>query len=400
MKAVVFHGVGDVRVEEVREPGIESPTDAIVRVTASAICGTDLHMVRGTLGGMRPGTILGHEAVAIVEEPGRGVRNLSPGDRVVVASTIACGSCAYCRSAYYSQCDAANPGGPRAGTAFFGGPESSGGFDGLQAEFARVPFANVGLIRLPEEVTDDQAILLSDVFPTGWFGAELAEIKSGDTVVVFGCGPVGQFAVLSALLHGASRVFAVDSVASRLDAARMLGAETVDFEAEDPVEAILELTGGVGADRAIDAVGVDAYKPRRRGSPQTAHFDQEVDEIVGHDHDGEGLHPGNAPSQVLTWAVESLAKAGTLAIIGVYPSKEIFFPIGGAVEKNLTIQMGNCPHRRYIPKLVELVRTGVVDPARIVTQREPISSAVKAYEAFEERQPGWLKVKLDPVAAA
>lgn len=396
MKAVVFHGVGDIRVDEVREPGIEEPGDAIVRVTASAICGTDLHMVRGTVGGMRPGTILGHEAVAVVEEAGRGARNLRPGERVIVASTIACGSCVYCRSAYYSQCDAANPLGPRAGTAFFGGPESSGGFSGLQAEFARIPFANVGLVKIPPEVSDDQAILLSDVFPTAWYGAELAQITPGDTVAVFGCGPVGQFTVVSALLKGASRVFAVDSVASRLDAARMLGAEPVDFEAEDPVEAILELTGGAGVDRAIDAVGVDAYRPKRK--PESAHFAQEVSELVG-EHD-ESLHPGNAPSQVLLWACDALAKAGTLAIIGVYPEKELFFPIGQAVGKNLTIQMGNCPHRRYIPKLLELVRSGIVDPSKIVTQREPLSSAIKAYEAFEERQPGWLKVQLDPAAAA
>src|SRR3954468_11367533 len=175
MKAIVFHGVGDIRVEDVREPRIEEPTDAIVRLTASAICGTDLHFVRGTMSGMKPGTILGHEGVGVVEEVGKDVRNLRPGDRVVIPSTIACGSCVYCRAGYFAQCDKANPNGPAAGTAFFGGPATSGPFHGLQAEKARIPFANVGLVKLPDLVTDDQAILLSDIFPTGYFGAEMAE---------------------------------------------------------------------------------------------------------------------------------------------------------------------------------------------------------------------------------
>ncbi len=404
MKAVTFHGVGDIRLEEVREPGIEEPTDALVRVTASAICGTDLHMLRGTLNGMKPGTILGHEGVGVVEEVGKSVRNFKAGDRVVVASTIACGFCSYCRAGYYSQCDTSNPNGKDAGTAFFGGPASSGAFDGLQAELARIPFANVGLIRVPDEVSDDQAIFLSDVFPTGYFAAELAEVRPGDTVAVFGCGPVGQFAIRSALLLGAARVFAVDSVLSRLDMAQAQGAEIINFDREDPVDAIKSLTGGIGVDRAIDAVGVDAYRPAkgpgaRKMRGEEAHFKLEVDEILGK-HKSQRVHPGNAPSQVLIWACQALAKAGSLGIVGVYPSHEIFFPIGESVEKNLTIRMGNCPHRRYIPKLMDLVRTGVVDPGQILTQHEPISSAIKAYEAFEERQPGWLKVKLDLVAAA
>lgn len=216
MKAVVFHGVGDIRLDNVPEPTIQDPLDAIVRLTASAICGTDLHMVRGTLSGMEPGTILGHEGVGIVEEVGREVRNLRVGDRVVIPSTIGCGYCSYCRAGYFAQCDHANPNGPSAGTAFFGGPKQSGPFQGLQAEYARIPFANVGLVKLPDEVSDDQAILLSDIFPTAYFGADLAEIEDGDTVAIFGCGPVGQFAIASAQLLGAGRIFAVDTVPSRL----------------------------------------------------------------------------------------------------------------------------------------------------------------------------------------
>jgi threonine dehydrogenase-like Zn-dependent dehydrogenase len=258
MKAVVFHDVGDIRLENVAEPKIIEPTDAIVRLTASAICGTDLHFIRGTFSGMKPGTILGHEGVGIVEEIGADVRNLSVGDRVVIGSTIACGACSYCRAGYFSQCDDANPNGPQAGTAFFGGPEATGAFAGLQAEYARIPFANVGLVKLPDEVDDDQAIMISDIFPTGYFGAELAEIAPGDAVAVFGCGPVGQFAIASAKLLDAGRILAVDSVLSRLDMARDQGAEVIDFSREDPVEAIRRLTHGIGVDRAIDAV--EAYR--------------------------------------------------------------------------------------------------------------------------------------------
>src|SRR5579859_2586838 len=224
MKAVVFHGVGDIRMDEVPTPKLKEATDAIVRLTASAICGTDLHMVRGTAGGMKPGTILGHEGVGIVEEVGRGVRNFQPGDRVVIGSTIACGYCSYCRAGYFSQCDHANPNGPQAGTAFFGGPKETGPFHGLQAELASVPFANAWLVKLPEDVTDDQAILLSDIFPTGYFGADIAELRPGDTAVIFGCGPVGQFAIASARLLGAGRILAVDTVPDRLQAAQAQGA--------------------------------------------------------------------------------------------------------------------------------------------------------------------------------
>jgi threonine dehydrogenase-like Zn-dependent dehydrogenase len=220
MKAVVFRGIGDIRLEEVAEPQLEAQTDTIVRLTASAICGTDLHMIRGTMPGMKPGTILGHEGVGVVEACGKDVRNLKEGDRVVIPSTIACGACAYCRAGYTAQCDVANPNGPIAGTAFFGGPATSGPFHGLQAEKARIPFAGAGLVQIPPEVSDEQAILLSDIFPTAYFGAKLAEIRSGNTVAVFGCGPVGQFAIASAKLLGAGRVIAVDAIPSRLEMAR------------------------------------------------------------------------------------------------------------------------------------------------------------------------------------
>lgn len=398
MRAVVFHGVGDIRLEEVDDPRIQDPTDAVVRITRSAICGTDLHFVRGTFPGMRPGTVLGHEAVGVVEEIGKGVRNLREGDRVVVPSTIACGNCSSCRRGFFSQCDRANPNGPDAGTAFFGGPEPSGAFDGLQAERQRIPFAGFGLVRLPEEVTDDQAILLSDIFPTGWFGVSLADVRPGQSVAVFGCGPVGQFAIASAFLRGAARVIAIDSKYDRLEHARAQGAECIDFEAEDPVAAVKEITGGVGVDAVIDAVGVDANAPAGASPEERAQAQQELRQVAPRTRPRNGnWHPGDAPSQALTWAVEVAAKAGTIGIVGVYPPAARAFPIGKAMNKNLSVKMGNCNHRKYIPLLLERVRAGAIDPAAVLTQDRPLESALEAYEEFDRREPGWLKVEIAPM---
>lgn len=381
MKAVVFHGVGDIRIDEVADPVIQEPTDAIVRLTASAICGTDLHFIRGSFPDMQPGTILGHEGVGIIEALGEDVRNLSVGDRVIIPSTIACGNCSYCRAGYFSQCDVVNPNGKQAGTAFFGGPKATGPFQGLQAEKARIPYANIGLIRIPDAISDDQAIAMSDIFPTAYFGAEMAEIKDGDSVAVFGCGPVGLFTILSAKLLGAGRVFAIDGLPDRLDRARALGAECIDFEQEDPVQTLLRLTDGTGVDRAIDAVGVDANHSHGGGDEARSHGQWQ---------------PGDAPSQALQWAIEGLAKAGTLSIIGVYPPGFDSFPIGAAMNKNLTLNMGNCHHRKYIPKLIELTLANRVDPAKVLTQHEPLTDAISAFKAFDQHECGWIKVKLQP----
>lgn len=393
MKAVVFHGVGDIRLEDVPEPTIEAPTDAIVRLTLTAICGTDLHMVRGTLAGMSEGTVLGHEGVGIVEALGSDVRNLRVGDRVVIPSTIACGNCSYCREGVYAQCDRANPQGKRAGTAFFGGPTESGPFHGLQAERARIPFAHIGLVRLPDDVTDEEAILLSDIAPTGWFGADIANIHPGSTVAVFGCGPVGMFAIVAARMMGAGRVFAVDTVPDRLERACEQGAEVIDFEAEDPVETIVRLTDGIGVDRVIDAVGVDAEPPSWRDDEADA---EDVKKVApAQNPDGEHWRPGRAPGVVLEWAVQAVAKAGTIAIIGVYPTTMDRFPIGQAMNKNLKLVMGNCNHRKYIPELIELVQAGALRPIEVLARTEPIMDAIAAYRAFDQRQPGWMKVALE-----
>jgi threonine dehydrogenase-like Zn-dependent dehydrogenase len=402
MKAIVFHGIGDIRLDNVPEPQIQHPLDAIVRITASAICGTDLHMVRGTMPGMQAGTILGHEGVGIIEEVGEGVRNFQKGDRVVIPSTVGCGFCSYCRTGYFSQCDHTNPNGPSAGTCFFGGPQKSGPLHGMQAEFVRVPYANIGLVKIPYEVSDNQAILLSDIFPTGYFGASLAEVHAGNTVAVFGCGPVGQFAIISAFLMGAGRVIAVDKVPSRLEQARRMGAEAVNFEEEDPVAVIKDLTGNIGVDRAIDAVGVDAVKPSHGPAAKIAQqyqqdFERELKIIAPQSKSsGDGWVAGDAPSQGLRWAVEALAKAGTLSIIGVYPEGAQSFPIGKAMGKNLTVKMGNCNHRRYIPQLLEFVEGGAVHPEEILSNMEPLELGIEAYKHFDRRESGWLKIELVP----
>ncbi|EKV28202.1 Threonine dehydrogenase [Caenispirillum salinarum AK4] len=402
MKAVVFHDIGDVRLEDVPDPSIKQPTDAIVRLTASAICGTDLHMVRGSLPGMVPGTVLGHEGVGVVEEIGPNVRNLKKGDRVVIPSTISCGSCNYCRAGYHAQCDTANPNGHLAGTAFYGGPGQTGPFDGLQAEYARIPFANTDLVKLPDDIDDDRAILLSDIYPTGYFGADLAEIVDGDTVAVFGAGPVGQFAIVSARQMGAERILVVDDNEDRLEMARVQGAEVINFGREHPVEMIRELTGGIGVDRVIDAVGVDAHPPR--SGPAAGEAEQQADrQKAERDAIAEGgragadvFAPGDAPNQALEWSVQAVAKAGTLGIIGVYPPTDHSFPIGQAMQKNLTINMGNCNHRKYLPHLVELVRSNSIDPLRVLTRVAPMTDVLEAYRTFDQARAGWMKVEVVP----
>jgi len=338
--------------------------------------------------------MLGHEGVGVVEEVGAGVRSFRPGDRVVISSTLCCGRCSYCRAGYTSQCDTVNPHGALAGTAFFGGPGQTGPFDGLQAQFARVPWADANLVPLPDAVSDEQAIVASDVFPTGYFAAQLAEVSPGDTVAVFGCGPVGQLAIASVRHLGATRVFAVDRDGSRLEKARRQHVEPVDFSREDPVAVIRELTGGIGADRVIDAVGVDAYAPSRSGDEE-----QRAAELEEASGGGDvAWAAGDAPSQAAEWAVRAVAKAGTLGIVGVYPQTVRSWPIGEVMNRNLTVKAGNCPHRALMPTLIDIIAAGQLDPARALTQQETIADAEQAYRMFDTHDPGWVKVALDPAA--
>ncbi|GCE15911.1 zinc-dependent alcohol dehydrogenase [Tengunoibacter tsumagoiensis] len=405
MKAVVFHGVGDIRLDDVTEPKLQEATDAIVRITGTAICGTDLHLVRGTEAGMEPNTILGHEAIGVVEQIGSNVKEIQVGDRVVVTSSITCGTCEKCQAGRYDLCLKANPNGPRGATAFFGGPKTTGSFQGLQAEKARIPFADNTLIKLPNSISDEQAILLSDIFPTAYYGAELAEIKAGNVVAIFGCGPVGLATIMCAQLLGAGRIFAVDTIPSRLEKARELGAEVIDYNAEDPVKAIKRFTDQIGADRVIDAVGVDANRPHHGLHKLKSAVLGVLHKSNGHNGhsiqqesnpQGDNWHPGDAPGRALSWGVEATAKAGTFSIIGVYPEVVQEFPLGMAMNRNITVTMGHCPHRKYIPHLIELVTDGVLDPTVILTEKESLTSAIDAYKAFDERQPGWIKVMLQP----
>ncbi|STX50408.1 threonine(-3-)dehydrogenase [Legionella busanensis] len=400
MKALVFHDIGDIRLEEIRKPRIEDQYDALVKITTSAICGTDLHFIRGTMGPMKSGTVLGHEAVGIVEAIGSEVRNLQEGDRVVIPSTISCGYCVMCRKGCYSQCDTANPNGPAAGTAFYGGPTTTGPFNGCQAEYVRVPFANNNLIKLSDTISDDQAILVSDIFPTAYFAVDNARAKQGDVVVVLGCGPVGQFAIASSKLRGVSRIFAIDSIPSRLEMARLQGAECINFNKEDPVEVIEDLTNGTLADVVIDAVGIDAFAPKhgpaaKKARQQQAEFERELMQIAPNAlNQTKQWVPGNAPSYALREGVQLAAKCGTISIVGVYPPSFKVYPIGEAMNKNLKIVMGNCPHRAYIPQLLALIEDKRIDPLAILTQKVAISDVLEAYEHFDKREEGWIKVAL------
>ncbi len=402
MKALVFHAIGDIRIEDVPEPVIVDQSDAIVRLTASAICGTDLHFVRGTIGPVEKGQILGHEGIGIVESVGSEVKSIKVGQRVIIPAIVGCGTCQFCQKGLSAQCDKANPMGKHAGSVFFGGPETAGKLKGLQAEKARVPWADTNLVPIPNGIDDDQAILMSDILPTGWFGADLAGIEEGDDVLVFGCGPVGLMAIASAKLMG-GRVIAVDRLTDRLGMARAQGAEVINFDEVDVLETVLKLTKGDGARRVIDAVGVDAE--HAHAGPEKPGLLNKARELV----EQYAIEPaarkftshfqaGDNPSQVFDWAVKCVAKAGTIAIIGVYPLTDRVFPIGVAMNKNITLRMGIGNHRRYYDVLLDHVTSGRLDPKKILTQVEPMTGVIEAYKAFDERQPGWIKVELNPTA--
>ena len=381
MRAVAYHGPGTLRVVDKPEPTLEHPNDAIVRVTRTAICGSDLHLYHGLVPDTRVGTTFGHEFTGVVEAVGPSVRTLSEGDRVVVPFNIACGACFFCQRGLLANCDNVNPNTDIAG-GVYGYSHTTGGYEGGQAERVRVPFADVGPLKIPDDMEDEQVLFLSDILPTGYQAAEMGEVKAGETVVVFGCGPVGLFAQRSAWLLGAGRVIAVDHVAERLDLARRwAGAETVNFtEVDDVVLHLKRLTDGRGADVCIDAVGLEA-------AGSTLH------RVLG----AAFLQAGRATA--LTWAIDAVRRGGNVSIIGVYGPPWNLVPIGTAMNKGLTLRMNQCNVRRYMPHLLEHIRAGRIDPRAIITHRLPLEEAPRAYELCARKQDGCIKCVLLPAAA-
>lgn len=403
MKALVFKGIGNIALEIVDDPQIENPKDAIVKITTSAICGTDLHMIRGTIPTMKKGTILGHEAVGVIEQVGQNVKDFSVGDRVIIPSTVGCGDCDYCSIELYSQCLKSNPNGPEGGTTYFGGPKESGPLQGMQAQKVRVPFADVTLVKIPDDILDDQVILLSDILPTAYMAVDMAHVSENDTVAVFGCGPVGQLVIHCLKQKNVKHIFAIDNIPSRLDMAKKQGAQIINFDETNPVEKLKELTNQLGPTRVIDAVGIDAKQPKGgffsffTRYTEKKQFKQELKSIVPKTNSQNGNWiPGDGPSQALQWAVEAVAKAGTISIIGVYGEPMSSFPIGKAFGKNVTIRMGNCNHHKYIPMLLKWVKDGSFDSRDFVTQTLPLDVIVDAYRHFDKREENWIKVVLKP----
>jgi threonine dehydrogenase-like Zn-dependent dehydrogenase len=393
MKAVCWYGTRDVRVETVADPKIINPHDAIIRTTLTAICGSDLHLYGGYNPTMQPGDILGHEFMGEVVEVGRETKALKPGDRVVVPFAIACGRCFYCTRQLWSLCDNTNPNAGMAEDLYedttaglFGYSHLFGGYAGGQAEYVRVPFAGVGAMVVPAGVPDEQVLFLSDILPTGYMAAENCGIQPGDTVAVWGCGPVGQFAIQSATLLGASRVIAIDRFPDRLEKARRYGhADTVNYaEVDDVVDTLREMTGGRGPDACIDAVGMEAH-----GTTLAAWYD----------HVKQTMWLESDRPIALRQAIQACRKGGTISIPGVYSGFIDKIPFGTAFSKGLTFKMGQTHVHRYMRPLLERVQSGAIDPSCIISHRLMLDDAPSAYRMFLEKQDGCLKVVLKPGTA-
>jgi threonine dehydrogenase-like Zn-dependent dehydrogenase len=391
MKALCWHGKYDVRVDQVADPVILDPTDAIIRVTSTAICGSDLHLYDGYMPTMEAGDILGHEPMGIVVEVGSAVTKLKKGDRVVVPFVIACGSCFFCSKTLFSCCDNTNPNAELAAKAMghspaglFGFSHMLGGFAGGQAEYLRVPYADVGPIKIESDLPDEKVLFLSDIFPTGYMAAENAEIEPGDTVAIWGCGPVGQMAIQSCWMFGAARVIAIDRVPERLEMARVHGrAETINFDKEEEVYGRLqEMTGGRGPDRCIDAVGCEAHG--------TGALDAVVDKVKA------GLMLATDRAHALRQALYCCRKGGTVSVPGAYVGMIDKLPFGGAMNKGLTIKMGQTHVQRYGKTLLAKIEAGEIDPSFVITHRLPLADAPAAYKTFRDKADGCIKVVLKP----
>lgn len=389
MKALCWFGKYDVRVYDVPEPKILNPRDAIIKVTTTAICGSDLHLYDGYIPTMEKGDILGHEFMGEVVELGNEVKNLKKGDRVVVPFTIACGACFFCKKGLWSACDNSNPNAGMAdklygysGSALFGYSHMLGGYAGGQAEFVRVPFADVGLAKIPEGLTDEQVLFLSDIFPTGYMAAENCDIQRGDTVAVWGCGPVGQFAIKSAYLLGAERVIAIDNTPERLRMAAEDGkAETLNFDDADIHEKLKDMTGGMGPDSCIDAVGLEAH-----GGTFDAIYDRAK----------AALMLATDRPHALRQAIHACRKGGTVSVPGVYGAFLDKFPFGAAFAKGLTFKMGQTHVHKYIEPLLKEIQNGAIDPSFVITHRLSLDDAAKGYETFKNKPNECIKVVMRP----
>jgi threonine dehydrogenase-like Zn-dependent dehydrogenase len=388
MKANCWYGKKDVRVENVPDPRILSPRDAIVRVTSTAICGSDLHLYNGFVPSMEKGDVLGHEFMGEVVEVGADVKKLRVGDRVVVPFPIACGVCGMCKQELYSCCENSNPNAWMAEkmwghspAGLFGYSHLLGGFAGGQAEYARVPFADVGPLKVPAGLSDEQVLFLSDIFPTGYMGAEMCDIKPGQVVAVWGAGPVGQFAVASARLLGAERVIAIDRFDYRLAMARdKAGAsETIDYEQHDVREALLELTGGRGPDACIDAVGLEAHGPAA---------------IYAYDRAKQALMLETDRPIALRQAITNCRNGGVVSVIGVYGGFIDKFPMGAVVNRSLTIKSGQCHVHKYLPQLLAHIERGDIDPSFVITHRMPLHDAPRGFDMFLNKQDNCEKIVL------
>jgi threonine dehydrogenase-like Zn-dependent dehydrogenase len=390
MRALCWHGTSDVRVDTVPDPVIADPGDVIIRVTSTAICGSDLHLYDGFMATMQEGDVLGHEPMGVVEEVGKGVTRLKKGDRIVVPFTICCGSCWFCQRQLYSLCDNSNPNAEMARKAMgqspaglFGYSHMLGGFAGGQAQYLRVPFADVAPIKIESDLPDEKVLFLSDIFPTGYMAAENAEIEPGDTVAVWGCGPVGQFTIQSAWMFKAGRVIAIDRVPERLRMAERHGkAETINFTETSVYDRLMEMTRGRGPDRCIDAVGAEAHAAGSLG----AVYDKVKSAIM---METERPH-------VLREAIMCCRKGGTLSIPGVYIGFSDKVPMGALMNKALTVKTGQTHVPRYHHQLLKRIEAGEIDPSFVVTHRPPLEEAPAMYKKFRDKQDGCIKVVLKP----
>jgi threonine dehydrogenase-like Zn-dependent dehydrogenase len=389
MRANCWIGKEKVSVETVPDPKILNQSDAIVKITSTAICGSDLHLYNGFVPTMESGDVLGHEFMGEVVEVGRGVKNLKKGDRVVVPFPIACGSCFFCQKGLTSVCENSNPNAWMAEkmwghspAGIFGYSHLLGGYAGGQAEYARVPFADVNPIKIPDGLKDEQVLFLSDIFPTGYMGADLCDIQPGDTIAVWGCGPVGQFAMKSAFLLGAERVIGIDRFPYRLQMAReKVGAETINYEEVDLLPTLKEMTGGRGPDACIDAVGLESHAPGLFGA---------------YDRAKQAVMLETDRPIALREAIMACRNGGTVSVIGVYGGFIDKFPAGSMMNRSITIKTGQCHVQRYMKPLLERIQNGEIDPSFVITHRLPLEQAPQGYRMFRDKQDHCEKIVLKP----